>query len=120
MTIEFEGSLNRLLNPTDPDRGCNFKLEVRDGGPIYLDIELEVSSSRLSIGFSVTNYGKGRRSTRILSSDGRFNVGRSTFELNVINPCEYLLAHYLLLITVRYVSAKYTKRMPTSLQTITS
>jgi len=48
MTIEFEGSLNRLLNPTDPDRGCSC--------PIYLDIELEVSSSRLSIGFSVTSY----------------------------------------------------------------
>jgi len=97
-----------------------FKLEVRDGGPIYLDVELEVSSFKAFNWFQRNELCKGWRSTRILSSDGRFNVGRSTFELNVINPCEYLLAHYLLRITVRYASAKYTKHMPTSLQTITS
>ena len=68
-----------------------FKFDFRDDGPIYLDVELEVSSFKAFNWFQRNELYKGRRSTRILSSDGRFNVGRATFngqrfELNVIKP----------------------------------
>jgi len=35
-----------------------FKFDFRDDGPIYFDVELEVSSSKLSIDFSVTSYAR--------------------------------------------------------------
>ena len=72
-----------------------FKLEVRDGGSIYLDVELEVSSFKAFNWFQRNELCKGRRSTRILSNDGRFNVQCWTcnvqrFELNVIKPLSVL------------------------------
>ena len=80
MTIEFEGSLNRLLNPADPDRGCSCS-SWRLGTTVQFisTSSLKFQASRLSIGFSVTNYARDGGQLRVLSSDGRFNVGRAMF-----------------------------------------